>query len=139
MRRRRSVFLIFAVTLADDVSGTLLGLEVDLADILADNADTHHLHAGKEADDTRCTCPALRGVAHEVGDQSVDQKYEAYESNKESEPCDDLDGLYGKACNTVESESEELRDGVMTIARETLVSVVVNAGALEAYHREQTS
>ena len=139
MRRRRSVFLIFAVTLADDVSGTLLGLEVDLADILADNADTHHLHAGKEADDTRCTCPALRGVAHEVGDQSVDQKYEAYKSNEESEPCDDLDGLYGKARNSVESKRKQLRDGVMTFARETLVSVVINAGALEAYHREQTS
>ena len=139
MRRRRSVFLIFAVTLADDVSGTLLGLEVDLADILADNADTHHLHAGKEADDARCARPALRGASEEMRYQCIDKEHKAYEGYDEAEPCDYLDGLDGEARNTVESEREQLRDGVMTFARETLVSVVVNAGALEAYHREQTS
>ena len=139
MRLRRSVFLIFAVTLADYVSGALLGLKIDLADILADNADTHHLHAGKEADDTRCTRPALRGVLDEVDDDRVDKEDEAYQSYDKSEPSDDLDGLYGKARNSVESKSKQLRDGVMSFACETLVSVVVDAGALEAYHREQTS
>lgn len=139
MRRRRSVFLIFAVTLADDVSWTLLCLEIDLADILADNTDTHHLHTGKEADNTRCTRPALRGILDEVDDDRVDKEDEAYQSYDKSEPCDDLDGLYGKARNTVESKRKQLRDGVVTLACETLVSVVVDAGALEAYHREQTS
>ena len=140
MRFRRSVCLIFAVaTVTDDVSRTLLCLEVDLTDILTDNTDTHHLHTGKETDDTGRTCPTVGSVCDEMSDDRIDQKYEAYESNKESEPCDDLDGLYGKACNAVESESEELLDGVVALASHTLVSVVVNAGALEAYHGEEAS
>ena len=71
--------------------------------------------------------------------QCIDKEHEAYKCYDEAEPCDYLDGLYGEARNTVESEREQLRDGVMSLACETLVSVVVDTCALEADHGEETS
>ena len=139
MRARRSVFLIFAAAVAYDVSRTLLGLEIDFTDILTDNTNTHHLHTGKETDDTGRARPALRRVLHEVYDECVDKKNEAYESYDKAEPCDDLDRLNREARYTIECETEQLGDGVVSLAGHSLVSVVVYACALEAYHGEETS
>ena len=132
--------MIFSVvTLADDVSRTLLGLEVNLADIFTDNTDAHHLDSAQEADDARCARPDLRGASEEMRYQCIDKEHKAYEGYDEAEPCDYLDGLDGEARNTVESEREQLRDGVMPLACETLVSVVVDTCALEADQGEETS
>ena len=49
--------------LADDVAGAGLGLHIDLADVFADDAQTHQLDAAHEADDADGGGPARHGAA----------------------------------------------------------------------------
>ena len=118
--------------LADDIARALLGLHIDLADILGDDAEADQLHAADEADDAGHARPAGDRPAAQRGDQGPDTEDEAHEGDEQAEPEDQTQGLDGQARHAVDREAEHLLEGIVALARHALGSGVADGGGLEA-------
>ena len=87
------LFLRFPGALADDIARTVLDLHVDLADVLAQDAEADELHAGDKADDTCGACPAFDRVAAESGNQRPENADKAQQRHEHSESGDQMQRL----------------------------------------------
>ena len=91
--RGGSLFIGF---LTDYVAWALFGFHVGFADVFSDDAKGDELDAAKEANSYHDAGPAAKGIAKEVLDNRINQKYQADECHKNTKACDHTDRLDAK-------------------------------------------
>ena len=79
--------------LADYVAWALFGFHVGFADVFSDDAKGDELDAAKEANSYHDAGPAAKGIAKEVLDNRINQKYQADECHENTEACNHADWL----------------------------------------------
>ena len=88
-------FLFFPGPGGDDIPWTMLGLQIRLTDILAQDADADQLDSAQQADDTDRGGPADNRLAHDSPHHGPDHQDQAYDAESDSEGSNQADGFHG--------------------------------------------
>ena len=110
----------------DDEARTRLRLVVNLADILADDAQEQRLHAAHEAHDACQACPAGHGLAHERRDHRPDDADERQHHDEQARKEHHADGLDGQAGDAVKGQGQHLFQGILALSRRTGKAVIAH-------------
>ena len=119
----------------DPVSGAVLYLAVDFADVAAHHAQAEHLQAAQQPDGADDGGPARDGPACKVGDQGVKQPEHAEHGNEDAQVGDELQRLHAEAGDAVQGKGEHLFQRVFGFPREPLLPVVIDIVAAVADQR----
>ena len=117
----------------------MLGLQVDLANVLAYDAQGQHLHASHEEHGRRGGGPSGDRAAQGVGREHPHDGHEARERHREARPRDEAYGPHRQARDAVDGQRQHLGERVVGAARHALVALVVDARGPEPHERHHAA
>ena len=131
-----TMFYVLRKFYPQDELRAALGLHVDLADVLGNDAEAQDLHAADKADDAGHAGPAGHGLADQRVDQRPDAADEADERHQDAEAGDESEGFHRQAGEAVHGQGDHLFQRIVALPRQTLVAGVLHRGALKAHQRD---